>query len=64
MKYIFYHVSPPPKSTMISSAVNVIERVIMDKYTKTKIGVGSVVNAKVGYLEKTTRERRFGRMRK
>ena len=36
----------------------------MTKQTKTKIGVGSVVKAKVGELEKITRERRSRRMRK
>ena len=36
----------------------------MKKQTKTKIGVGSVVKAKVGELEKTTREGRSRRMRK
>ena len=36
----------------------------MTKQTKTKIGVGSVVKAKVGELEKITREGIFRRMRK
>ena len=36
----------------------------MTKQTKTKIGVGSVVKAKVGELEKITREGRRRRMRK
>ena len=36
----------------------------MTKQTKTKIGVGSVVKAKVGELEKITREGRSRRMRK
>ena len=36
----------------------------MNKQTKTKIGVGSVVKAKVGELEKITREGRSRRMRK
>ena len=36
----------------------------MTKHTKTKIGVGSVVKAKVGELEKITREGRISRMRK
>ena len=34
------------------------------KYTKTKIGVGSVVKANVGELENITREGRNKRMRK
>ena len=36
----------------------------MTKQTKTKIGVGSVVKAKVGEFEKITREGRSKRMRK
>ena len=36
----------------------------MTKQTKTKIGVGNVVKAKVGELEKITREGRSRRMRK
>ena len=36
----------------------------MTKHTKTKIGVGSVVKAKAGELEKITREGRIRRMRK
>ena len=36
----------------------------MKKQTKTKIGVGSVVNAKVGDLNKITREGRSRRTRK
>ena len=36
----------------------------MTKQTKTKIGVGSVVKAKVGELEKITRKGRTRRMRK
>ena len=36
----------------------------MKKHTKTKIWVGSVVMAKVGELEKITREGRIRRMRK
>ena len=36
----------------------------MTKQTKKKIGVGSVVKAKVGELEKITREGRSRRMRK
>ena len=36
----------------------------MKKQTKTKIGVGSVVKAKVRELEKITREGRRRRMRK
>ena len=36
----------------------------MTKQTKTKIGVGSVVKAKVGELEKITKEERSRRMRK
>ena len=36
----------------------------MKKQNKTKIGVGSVVKAKVGELENITREGRIGSMRK
>ena len=36
----------------------------MKKQTKTKIGWGSVVKAKVGELDKITREGRSRRMRK
>ena len=36
--------------------VNAKEGMKMTKQTKTKIGVGSVVKAKVGELEKITRE--------
>ena len=36
----------------------------MKKQTKTKIGVGYVVKAKVGELENITREGRIGSMRK
>ena len=36
----------------------------MNKQTKTKIGVASVVNTKVGELEKITREVRSRRIRK
>ena len=36
----------------------------MKKQNKTKIGVGSVLKAKVGELENTTRDRRNRRMRK
>ena len=36
----------------------------MKKQTKTKIGVGSVVKAKVGELDKITREVRIRRTRK
>ena len=61
---LYYTTPPPPKSTMISPVVNVKEVVEMTKKTKTKIGVGSVVKAKVGELEKITREVRSMRMRK
>ena len=36
----------------------------MTKQTKTKIGLGSVVKAKVGELERITREGRIRRMRR
>ena len=46
---------PTPKPTMSSPAVNTKEGMKMNKHTKTKIGVGSVVKANVGELEKITR---------
>ena len=55
---------PPPKSTMISPVVTVKEGMEIKKQTKTKIGLGSVVKAKVGELENITREGRSRRMRK
>ena len=53
-----------PKSTMSSTVVTFKEGMNMTKHTKTKIGVGSVVKAKVGELENITREGRSRRMRK
>ena len=55
---------PLPKSTMISPVVNVKEEMEMKKQTKTKIGVGSVVKAKVGEFDKVTREGGSRRMSK
>ena len=55
---------PPPKSTMISPVVTVKEGMEIKKQTKTKIGLGSVVKAKVGELENITREGRIRGMRK
>ena len=49
---------------MISPVVNSKESMDITKQTKTKIGVGSVVKAKVEELEKTTREGRIRRTRK
>ena len=51
------------------SLVNLSEKEVkegmnMTKKTKKKIGVGSIVKAKVGELEKITREGRIRRMRK
>ena len=57
-------IKPPLKSTMSSPVVNAKEGMEMTNNTKTKIGVGSVVKAKVGELEKITREGRIRRMRK
>ena len=54
----------PPNSTTRSPAVTVKERVEMKNQTKTKIGVGSIVKAKAGWLEKITREGRSSRIRK
>ena len=55
MESLFYHFLPP-NSTMSSPVVNAKEGMKMTKQTKTKIGVGSIVQAKVGELEKITRE--------
>ena len=49
---------------MSSPVVTVKEGMEMKKQTKTKIGVGSVVKAKVGELGKITREVRSSRMSK
>ena len=59
-----YSTTTTPKSTMISPIVTLKEWMKMTKQTKTKIGVGSVVKAKVRELEKITREGRRRRMRK
>ena len=48
--------TPYPKSTMISPFLKIAEVVKVKKHNKTKIGVGSVVKAKVVYLEKITKE--------
>ena len=55
---------PPPKSTMISPVVTVKYGMGMKKQSKTKIGVGYVVKAMVGELEKITREVIIRRTRK
>ena len=59
-----YSTTTTPKSTMSSPVVNAKEGMEMNKQTKTKIGVGSIVKAKVGELEKITREGRIRRMSK
>ena len=56
--------SPSPKSTISSPIVTVKEGKETKKKTKTKIGVGFVVKAKVGELKNITREERSRRMRK
>ena len=55
---------PPPKSTMNLPVVTVKEGMETKKQTKTKIGVGSDVKAKVRELENIKREGRIRRMRK
>ena len=55
---------PPPKFTMSSPVANDKEGTVMTNQTKTDIGVGSVVKAKVGELDNTTKEGRSRRMRK
>ena len=54
---------PSPKSNMTSPGVIVKEGMYIKKHTKTKIGMRPVIKAKVGELEKTTREGRSMRMR-
>ena len=54
----------PLNYTMSSPVVTIKEGMNMKKQTKKKIGVGSVVKAKVGELEKITREGRSRRMSK
>ena len=54
----------PPKSIIRSHVVNVEEGMEMTKQTKTKIGVGSILKAKVGEMENITREGRSKRMGK
>ena len=49
---------------MSSPVGNAKEGMKITNQTKTKIGVGSVVKAKVGELEKITREGRSRRMSK
>ena len=55
---------PHPNSTIISHVVTIKEGMNMKKQTKKKIGVGSVVKAKVGELANITREGRSRRMSK
>ena len=59
-----YSTTTTPKSTMSSPVVTKKEGMKMTKQTKTKIGVGSVVKAKVGELEKIIREGIIRRTRK
>ena len=61
MKSLF--APPPPKSAMRAPVVTVKKVAEMNKQTKKKIGLGSVLKSKVGELEKTTRERRIRSMR-
>ena len=55
---------PPPDSTMSLPVVTIAQEMMMKKRVKTKIGVGSVVKARVGELEKITREGIIRRMSK
>ena len=59
-----YSTPTTPKPTMRSPVVTFKEGMNMNKHTKTKIGVGSIVKAKVGELEKITREGKTRRTRK
>ena len=56
--------TPPSHYTMISHVVTIKEGVEMKNQTKKKIGVGFIVKAKVGELEKITSEGRIRRMKK
>ena len=49
---------------MSSNVITISEGMKMKKQNNTKIGVGSVAKAKVGDLEKITRERRIRKTRK
>ena len=55
---------PHPNSAMSSPVLTIVEGVKMKKQNKTKIGVGSVVKARVGELENITREGKSGGIRK
>ena len=48
--------SPPLEVTMISPVLTIAEGVKVKNHNKTRIGVGSAVNAKVGELDKIMRE--------
>ena len=49
---------------MISPVLTILEGMKLNNQTKTKIGVGYIVKAKVGESEKIKREGRSSRMRK
>ena len=55
---------PHPKSTMTSHVLTIAEGMKVKNQNKTKIGVGSVVKAKVGELRNITRKGRIRSMRK
>ena len=55
---------PHPKPTTSSNVVTITQGTNEKKQVKTKIGVGSLVNTKVGKMEENTREVRSSRMRK
>ena len=48
--------SPPLEVTMISPVLTIAEGVKVKNHNKTRIGVGSAVNAKVGEFDKIMRE--------
>ena len=56
--------SHPPKSTMISPVVTITKEMMDKKFIKMKIGVGSVVKAKVREIEDNTKEGRIWSMSK
>ena len=56
--------TPPPKSTMSSPVVTLAKDMMEKKRIKKKIGVVSILKAKVGEMGDITREGRIIRMKK
>ena len=55
---------PPPDSTMSLPVVTIAQEMMMKKRVKTKIGVGSVVKARVGSMEDNIRKVRTRKISK